>query len=214
MTDFAAARRTMVENQLRTYDVTDQVLLAGFETVPREKFVDPAITNLAYLDREVTARGGKSKLLLPMTLARMIQALELNKGEKVLDVGGAGYGAAVLSSIGVDVVALDKDAESARASLAAAGFPEVKVVAGHLAAGAAAHGPFDAIIVHGASEIEPTELLNQLKEDGALVIVMGRGRSGRATVFTRVSNDFSRARAFDAAAPVLAEFEKKPEFSF
>lgn len=214
MTDFAAARRTMVENQLRPYDVTDQVLLAGFEQVAREAFVDASLTGQAYLDRELTARDGKTRMLTPMVLARMIQALELNKGEKVLDVGGAGYGAALLTSMGVDAVALESNPEPARTALAAAGFGNITVVGGNLADGAKDHGPFDAILVHGASEIEPTVLLSQLKEDGALAIVMGRGRSGRASIFKKVGNSFSRARAFDAAAPVLAQFERKPEFTF
>jgi len=216
MTDLAAARRTMVENQLRTYDVTDQVLLAAFEVVPREAFADPSQPALVYLDRDVVARDGRSRLLAPMVLARMIQSLELNKGEKVLDVGGAGYGAAVMAAAGVQPVALApaESADVVRASLAEAGFGAVPVVAGDLAAGAPAQGPFDAILVHGATDVEPAALLAQLKEDGALAIVLGRGRSGRATLYRRVGDAFSKARVFDAAAPLLAGFERKAEFAF
>jgi protein-L-isoaspartate(D-aspartate) O-methyltransferase len=214
MTDFAAARRTMVENQLRTYDVTDQTLLAAFETVPREAFVAPAQAAFAYLDREVLARDVSTRLLTPMVLARMIQALELNRGEKVLDVGGAGYGAALLNACGVEAVSLDRDPEAVKTSLSNAGVTGVTVVGGHLAEGAAAHGPFDAILVNGSAETEPTALLAQLKDDGALVIVIGHGRSGRARLFKRIGDKFSSARVIDASAPALAEFARKPEFAF
>lgn len=214
MTDFAAARRTMVSNQLRTYDVTDQTLLAAFETVPREVFVADGEGHKAYLDREVTARDGRTRLMTPMITARMIQALELNKGEKVLDVGSAGYGAAVLKACGLEVVALVADAEQAKASLAAAGAGNVPVVSGSYAAGAVGQGPYDAIVVHGAAECEPEGLLAQLKDGGALAIVMLSGRVGRVMVYRRVGKTFSKARAIDGMAPMLAEFARKPEFAF
>jgi protein-L-isoaspartate(D-aspartate) O-methyltransferase len=214
MTDFAAARRTMVSNQLRTYDVTDQTLLAAFESVPREVFVAQGEGHKAYLDLEVNARDGKTRLMTPMVTARMIQALELNKGEKVLDVGSAGYGAAVLKACGLEAVALVADAAQARDSLAAAGAGDIPVVAGSYAAGAAAQGPYDAIVVHGAAELEPDGLLAQLKDGGALSIIMLTGKVGRVMVYRRVGKTFSKARAMDGMAPVLESFVRKPEFAF
>ena len=214
MTDFAAARRTMVSNQLRTYDVTDQNLLAAFESVPREAFVVDGQGTVAYLDREVTARDGATRLMTPMLTARMIQALELNKGEKVLDVGSAGYGAAILNAYGMSAVALVADAASAQAALAQAGAAAVPVVAGSYAAGAAAQGPYDAIMVHGSAELEPTGLLGQLKDGGTLAIVMTSGRVGRVMIYRRVGKTVSSARALDGSAPALAEFQRKPEFAF
>src|ERR1700722_6386490 len=112
-------RLHMVNSQLRTGGVADKVVLAAFLEVPRQRFVAPEHESLAYLDRELLARGAKSRrLLAPMVLARMLQAATVVPSDRVLDVGGgSGYGAAVLAAIGVGVVVLESDtgaAETAR----------------------------------------------------------------------------------------------------
>ena len=214
MTDFAAARRTMVENQLRTYDITDHTVLAAFETVQREVFVEGRQSAIAYLDRELTARDGKTRLLTPMVHARFVQALEIRPGETALDVGGAGYGAAILKACGAHVTAVETDADAARVALKTANVADVEVVAGDAGAGAPGKGPFDIIMVHGSAELAPESLLAQLKDGGRLAIVMGHGRSGRATLFRKVGKSVSRARVFDAAAPALPAFNRASEFTF
>lgn len=211
---FSAARRTMVENQLRTYDVTDHTVLAAFESVPRELFVAPAQAEMAYLDREQPTRDGKTRLLTPMVHARLLQALDVAPGETALDVGSAGYGAAILVACGAKVTALEADAEATRGALQAAGVAGVDVVAGDAGTGAANRGPFNVILVHGAAEVQPEALLAQLAEGGRLGVVMGTGRSGRATVFRKVSGKAGGACAFDAAAPTLAALARKSEFAF
>lgn len=214
MTDFAAARRTMVDNQIRTYDVSDKLVLAAFEAVPREHFVPVSDAAVAYIDREQTARDGVTRLVTPLVLARLIQALEPAPGQRALDVGSMGYGAALLARAGLKVVATVADSAAAQAALAAAGVSGVDVVAAEASAGAPGQGPYDLIVVHGAAEVEPEALLNQLKDGGRLGIVMGTGRAARATVFRRIGATFSRARAFDAAAPALPAFARKAEFAF
>jgi len=214
MIDYAAARRTMVENQLRTYDVTDQRVLAAFESVPREAFVSDRQRAIAYLDRELTARDDRSILLTPMVLARMLQVLDVQPGETVLDVGGAGYGAALLRDLGAEVTTVVADESAARAGLAESGVAGITVIQGSLAAGAPNAPHFDAILVHGAADAEPDALIRQLKDGGRLMIVLGRGRSGRATLFRRIGEHVSRHASFDAAAPVAADFRAKPAFQF
>lgn len=214
MTDFTAARRTMVDNQIRTYDVSDKVVLAAFETVPREHFVAERDAALAYLDREQTARDGQTRMLAPLVLARLMQALELVPGEKALDVGSAGYGAALLASAGLKVTSVEQNADAARGALSAAGISGVDLIKGDAGAGAPGQAPYDVILVHGAAEVEPEALLRQLRDGGRLGIIMGLGRSGRAMVFRRIGRHISGARAFDAAGPAVAELARKPEFAF
>ncbi len=204
----------MVENQIRTYDVTDQALLAVFAAVPREVFVAGGERATAYLDRLQTARDGKTRMLPPLVLARMIQSLEPVPGEKVLAVAGAGYSAAVMAAYGLTVTTLDHDAGSVRAALAEAGAEGVTVVAGAANAARVAGGPFDLILVEGAAEVEPLVLLEQLRDGGRLGIVMGLGRSGRVMIFRRIGGFVSQARAFDAAAPALPEFANGQVFAF
>ncbi len=96
----------MVNSQLRTGGIVDKVVLAAFLDVPRQRFVAPVHESLAYLDRELPARGAKfRRLLTPMVLARMFQAVTVTAGDRALDVaGGSGYGAALLAAMGAKVV--------------------------------------------------------------------------------------------------------------
>ncbi len=134
MTDFAAARRHMVDGQIRTIDVTDLRVISAMLEVPRERFMQPASVSLAYLDLDVPVGGGR-RLLRPMVLAKLIQAAELEAGDCVLDVGCAtGYGAALLGRIAGDVVALEQDTGLAKtAGDLLLSQPNVSVVTGTLA---------------------------------------------------------------------------------
>ena len=88
MTDFAAARRNMVDGQIRTTDVTDLRVISAMLEVAREKFMPPGGTALAYLDLDVPV-GASRRLLRPMVLAKLIQAAELQATDRVLDAGCA-----------------------------------------------------------------------------------------------------------------------------
>src|SRR5271154_1139027 len=146
-------RLHMVNGQLRTGGVVDKVVLAAFLEVPRQRFVAPEHESLAYVDRELPARGAKfRRLLAPMVLARMLQAVTVVAGDRALDVaGGSGYGAAILAAMGAKVVMLESDAGAAEAAKAELhSRVNVAVVVGPLDSGAAALGPFDLIIVEGA----------------------------------------------------------------
>ncbi len=222
MLDFAKARRMMVDSQLRTFDVNDLALLAAFDEVPRERFVPAGRESLAYMDQDlpVTDGGGAERrfMLSPMILARMIQALELEAGRKVLDVaGGLGYSAAVLARLGCTVVALEAGEELAgamRRRLAAAGVGSVAVVAGPLERGFPDAAPYDAILVNGAVETRPEPLLRQLADRGRLVCVEGRGRAARATLYVRAGEAYGARPLFDAAAPPLSAFRAEAGFVF
>jgi protein-L-isoaspartate(D-aspartate) O-methyltransferase len=220
MVDFTQARRTMVDSQLRTFDVNDIPLLDAMDDVPREQFVLPGREQLAYSDQELPVSEGADRrfMLAPMVLARLIQALEIDPGDKVLDVAsGRGYSSAILSELGAYVTALESDsnlAESARQALRAAGSQRVTVETGDLAAGFSAAAPYEAILVNGALEVRPDALLRQLKNGGRLACVVGQGRSGRATLFVRSGDTWGERSLFDAAAPLLAAFSSKPGFVF
>src|SRR5258708_5856828 len=142
MIDFAAARRIMVDSQVRTSDVTDLRLIAAMLAVPRERFLPPEQADLAYLDFDVpvtAAQPGKParRLLKPMVLAKLLQAAEIADGDHVLDVGCAtGYSSAVLARLANSVVALEQDtglAELARDNLRPLGLTQVQVLTRPLA---------------------------------------------------------------------------------
>jgi protein-L-isoaspartate(D-aspartate) O-methyltransferase len=219
--NFAAARRNMIDTQLRTYDVNNLSLLAAFESVAREAFVPAALTSLAYTDQKMTVIGSggeRRDLLSPMVLARMIQALEINAGVTVLDVAaGSGYSSAIMAASGGSVTLLEDSeglAAAARSSLKAAEITGVEVTTGPLAEGATQAAPFDVILVNGSVQQEPGKLLAQLKDGGRLAVIMGAGRSGKATVFTRSRDAIGRRAIIEASATALDAFKPAPAFVF
>ena len=220
MVDFSQARRMVVDSQLRTFDGNAIRLLDAMGSVLREKFVLPGREALAYSDEDLLISDGAVRryMLSPMNLARMLQALGVDAGEKALDVAsGRGYASAVLNELGAQVTALEADEElavAARRSLEAAGVEGVQVVAGSLDQGYAENAPYDVILINGAVDVRPDALLQQLAEGGRLVCVKGRGRAARATLYVRSGDAFGERAMFDAAAPVLAPFVQEPGFTF
>jgi protein-L-isoaspartate(D-aspartate) O-methyltransferase len=228
MLDFAAARRMMVDGQVRTSDVTDLRIIAAMLEIPRERFVPGTNTALAYLDLDVpaqqaTGREEVRRLLKPMVLAKMVQAAAVKETDQVLDVGCAtGYSSALLARLAQSVVALEEDpalAQAAGANLKSVGASNVTVVTGPLTGGwrpkaPQVSAPYDVIFVNGAIEVVPHALCAQLKEGGRLLVVSGRAPNGRAMVYRSVADDASGWPIFDAAAPLLPGFAKPPAFVF
>lgn len=219
MVDFAQARRTMVDSQVRTSDVTDLKLIAAMLDVPREQFVPAARRPIAYLDMDVPVDGhGGRALLKPMVLAKLLQAAGVGEGDRVLDVGCAtGYSAAVLAGLAGEVVALEEDTALARIAgetLAARGLSNLAVVSGPLQAGWERGAPYDLIVLEGASEIVPAALLAQLKDGGRLVGVIGSGPMGKATLYRASGSSVNGHTLFDATAPLLPGFAKPAAFVF
>ncbi len=217
MFDTANARRLMVEGQVRTADVTDADLLEAMQTLPRERFLPPALAPLAYMDNDIPLGNGRA-LLKPMVLAKLIQAAWVSRSDRVLDVGCAtGYSSAVLAALAGSVVALEEDADLARQakeSLAAVGATAVEVVTGPLTEGWASGGPYDVILLNGATEIPPDTLGRQLKPDGRLVGVHGRAPMSKAMTYHFIEGHMVGRPIFDAAAKVLPGFVAPPEFVF
>lgn len=221
MMDFARARRTMIDTQIRVNDVTDSRIVDALMAVPRENFVPDALRPLAYLDDDLAVKGETGSrttryLVEPMVLARMIQAAGIGPADRVLDVGAAtGYSSAVLGRIAGSVVALEEDGDlAAKARQALGGESHVVVVEATLCGGAADRGPFDVIILQGAAELVPQSLLAQLAEGGRLVAVVGTGRAAKCMVHVRIGQEFSIRPAFDAALPLLPGFAAPRGFVF
>lgn len=215
MTDFATARRMMVDGQVRTYDVTDQDVLAAMLAVPREKFVPAELAGVAYIDTDIPVGKGR-RLLKPMVLGKLLQAAAVRPGNRVLVVGAAtGYSAAVLARMGAKVVALEEDeALAAHARQAFGGEGNVTVVSGTLVAGWTKDAPYDVILLDGAVEVVPPELLAQLAEGGRLVGIVGEPPASDAMLFQSFNGKTGGRQIFDATAGQLPGFAKPPAFAF
>jgi protein-L-isoaspartate(D-aspartate) O-methyltransferase len=219
MVDFAQARRTMVDGQVRTSDVTDLRVIAAMQEVARERFVPAARRAIAFLDRDVpVSDDGARCLIKPMVFGKLLQAAAFTGTERALDVACAtGYSSAVLARLAASVVALEEDkalATAAGEALAAAGASNVMVAGGPLTAGWPDGAPYDVIMLQGASEVAPDSLLAQLSDGGRLLAVIGSGPMGRATIYRKAGNHVTAQPLFDAAAPLLPGFAKAQAFVF
>lgn len=222
MLDFAQARRSMVDCQLRTFDVSDLALLSAMDRVPREAFVPAGREDLAYSDQTIIVSEGiitaePRAMLMPMVAARLIQALGVGLGTRVLDVAcGLGYTTAVLAELGALAVGLDTAADLVREARRRLGMRDnvLEVAAGPLADGVPERAPFDAILVNGLVETRPDTLLAQLAEGGRLACVQRVAGASRATLYVRSADAFGSRSLFEAQAPLLSEFRKPPAFVF
>jgi len=218
MPNQAAARRNMVESQLRTNRVTDEALLAAMEDIPRERFVPPQLGGVAYVDEDLPLGGGRY-LMEPMVLARLLQEAGVRPGDVVLDVGCAtGYSSAVAARLAATVIALESDsalAKKAGETFAALKIDNVAVVEGDLRAGYPRHAPYDVILFQGAVGEIPASIAAQLGEGGRLLAVVAPpDRTGRATLALKAGGVVSSRELFDAATPSLPGFELAPGFRF
>ena len=184
-----AARRAMIDNQLRPEAVTDGAVLAAMGAVPREDYVPAEARALAYADRPIALGDGRS-MMAPAAIGRLLSELAPRAGERALVVGaGSGYSAALLETIGLAVTSTD---------------------------GADAPGDnlFDLILIDGAVDDVPQSLVDRLADGGRLGAAL-RDRGISRLVIGRAVGGRLGLRAFvDADVPVLPQFERRPAFTF
>ena len=206
----------MVDTQIRPSDVTKFPIIDAMLSVPREAYVPDDQREAAYVGENLPLSAGRV-VLEPRTLAKMLDALDLQASEVVLDIAcGLGYSTAVLAHM-VDFVAAVEDdearAEEAQSILSEQGVDNAAVITGPLTEGAAKSGPYDVIILQGAVEVLPDALLTQLKEGGRIAALFAEGELGTVRVGYKLDGRINWRMAFNASAPVLPGFEQKASFA-
>jgi protein-L-isoaspartate(D-aspartate) O-methyltransferase len=217
MADFATARRRMVDNQLRTSNVTDRRILTAMDEVPRERFVPAARQALAYADA-VHDLGHGRLLASPAPFARLIQLAEIDHTDAVLDIGaGTGYSTAVLARLAASVTGLESDptlAASARALLAELGVGNATIAEGSLDGAGQSRDSFDVVVLEGAVATEPAGLFPLLREGGRLVALLQRNGAGVAHVYVKSGGEVAARAEFNTALPPLAPTPREESFVF
>jgi len=177
--DFARARSQMVERHLVHRGIRSRPVLEAMRAVARERFLPTELEEFAYVDAPLPIAEGQT-ISQPYVVAMMIEALELQGGETVLEVGtGSGYAAAVLAQIAGEVYTVERIgqlAEKAASTLSSLGTKNVHVLHGDGTLGWTEHAPYDAIVVAAGGPQVPETLKSQLKVGGRLVIPVGRDR--------------------------------------
>ena len=218
MTDYATARRNMIECQLRPNGVTDGRVLRAISETPRELFVPASKRPVAYVDEDIEIGHGRC-LMEPMAFARMVAHAAIRPSDIVLDIGcGTGYSTAVLSRLADTVVAVEEVpglAAEANDTMTELAISNAVVVTGPLAAGWAGEAPYDAILIGGAVEEILQPIVDQLGEGGRLVAVVRPGNGpGRMTLLLKTGGAISRSELHDASIPLLDAFRRAPGFVF
>lgn len=174
--DFARERQEMVERQLKRRGISEQRILDAFRAVPREAFISAEYAHLAYGDHPLPIEAGQT-ISQPYIVALMIEAAEIEPGDKVLEVGsGSGYAAAVISRIAGEVVGIERQHDLvgvARERLERLGYSNVRIVEGDGTRGCPAEAPFDAILAAASGSHIPAPLVDQLKPGGTIVMPVG-----------------------------------------
>ncbi|MBB5203927.1 protein-L-isoaspartate(D-aspartate) O-methyltransferase [Inhella inkyongensis] len=212
------ARFNMIEQQIRPWDVLDPAVLQLLSLVRREDFMPSNVRHLAFMDTELPLGGGRL-MLQPKVEARLLQELQLQPTDRVLELGtGSGYLTALLAHQASEVLSLEPRAdlaEAARERLRRLGLSRVQVRQADPAQGAAADGPFDAIVLTGSLPSTPEALKAQLKPGGRLLVVEGELPVMRAVLWRCMApGQFSRRELFDTVLPRLTGVAEAPSFAF
>ena len=194
-------RREMVRTQLKARDITDGAVLAVMERVPRHLFVPESERFRAYADHPLPI-GLRQTISQPYIVAYMTQALQVEEGDRVLEIGtGSGYQAAVLSHLAAEVYSIEilpALAEQAGERLSVLGYDNVRVRAGDGYFGWPEHAPFDGIMVTAAPDHVPPRLVEQLAPGGRLVMPVGESYQE----LIRITRDEGGETALERLLPV------------
>ena len=216
------ARFNMVEQQIRPWEVLDQDVQELLYAVRREEFAPQAYRALAFADVEIPLDQGQSvgaAMLAPKIEARALQALQVRKTDKVLEIGtGSGYMAALLAVHADRVWSVEivpELAKIARENLLRQNIARVTVETGDAALGWPAHAPYDVIMVSGSLPLLPKELLAQLKVGWRLFAIVGAAPVMTAQLVTRTGEDsYGSDDLFETLAPPLVNAQHPDRFVF
>jgi len=218
-TDFQLARTNMVIQQVRPWQVLDNQVLTILSQIPRELFVPPAFTGIAYTDTAIPLSEGQV-MLSPKLVGRALQALALTGEEKVLEVGtGTGYVTACLAKLVKTVVSIEIHAKllaQAEKNLAMLGCRSLILKEGNAALGWAAQAPYDAIMITGSYPLGvPAQMKEQLKIKGRLFAICGQAPTMEAVLIERQTKTlYVTHTLFETVVPELIHAPQPSSFYF
>jgi protein-L-isoaspartate(D-aspartate) O-methyltransferase len=190
-------QRDQLFRELRKQGITDDRVLAAFQRVRREQFVDEHQHGAAYRNEPLPIGEGQT-ISQPFVVALMLQELRLDGSEHVLEIGtGSGYQTALLAELARSVVSVERHAnlaEQARERLERLGYRQVTVQIANGTLGWPSSGPYDAILVSAAAPEVPTPLLQQLADGGRLIVPVGSMTAQELVLVTRSGERFSQRR--------------------
>jgi len=207
-------KRIGLVNTIKEKGIQDPEVLRAVGTVPRHMFIDTALFARAYEDTALPI-GMKQTISQPYTVARQTELLQVQKGDKILEVGtGSGYQAAILCEMGASVHSVERHDDlyqHARTLLHDLGY-RMRSKCGDGTEGWSAYSPYDSIVVTAGAPVVPEALVRQLKIGGRLVIPVGDAKVQKMLRITRTGeHDFSEEEFSDFQfVPLIGKEGWKP----
>lgn len=193
--EYKHQRKSMVENQIKKRGITDKRVLKAMLEVPRHEFVGEPLLSVAYQDSPLPIGSGQT-ISQPYIVALMTELLDIKDDNKVLEIGtGSGYQAAILSNLAMSVITVERVVELYQQSkelLKKLGYNNVMVVHGDGSIGYKEYAPYDRIIVTAAAPEVPESLIEQLGDDGKIVIPLGNRIIQRLEVIIKEGESLRR----------------------
>lgn len=216
--DYETTRHLMIEQQIRPWEVLDPGVLSLLGKVQREDFVPPVYRSLAFTDMELPIGNGEF-MWEPKMEARVVQALTIQPGDRVLEVGtGSGYVTALLASLAMQVISVEIDPElkdAAEKKLKAHGLANVTLKTGDAARDWAEDGMFEVILLTGSTPVLPEAYLKRLNPGGRLFAVVGEGPAMAATLVTCAAPGACRREVlFETCVKALRNAVEPARFEF
>lgn len=215
---FEKPRECMINNQLRTWDVQDEAVLAVMGRLPREHFVPKAYEGVAYADTTIPIGSGQF-MLPPKWVGRMLQSLALHSADTVLEIGtGTGYVTDCLAHLCFHVFSIEVEEafhQQAKENLKKHACTNVSLFLQDGSHGLDKHGPYDAIVSTAAFKTFPTALGAQLREGGRLFCVLGDAPAMQACLFQRLSGEtWTKQVLFETDIPLIRLANSEQAFQF
>ena len=216
--NFEQARRNMVEQQVRPWEVLDARVLGLLETIQREDYVPVRYRKMAFADLHIPLEHGEV-MMKPVVEGRMLQAVDLQPGETVLEIGtGSGFITACLAHLAAGVVSVDiheSFTDGARRRLEEHGIGNVELFTGDVMRGWQPDHAQDVVVVTGSVPEIPEAFLGWVNPGGRLFCIEGRSPAMEAVLMTRLgATEWRRESLFETDLPPLVNSVKPPEFEF
>jgi len=169
-------RENMVNSQIKARGISDEKILQSMREIPRHLFVPEQQRSYSYEDFPLPIGEGQT-ISQPHIVALMTEMLQLKENDKVLEIGtGSGYQTAILSKTAKEVYTMEKIEHlglKAEKLFEELGYKNIRVKIGDGTEGWSEYAPYDGIIVTAGSPQIPTPLIEQLSENGRIVIPIG-----------------------------------------
>ena len=213
----ATLNKNMIEGQIKPINGMSEELLSAFYSLDRNDFMPEKMKKMSYIEKNILLED-KRTILKPSLIAQMALSINLKANENVLILGATtGYLSAILSHQAETVIVVEENEQflnNSENAIKKNNINNVVFIKNEIVKGYSEQSPFNAIIIEGAIQEIPNNILEQLDEGGRLFAIVQEGDICSAKLFKKNGRSISDQRLFNCSMPVLSMFEKKNNFSF